>query len=440
MEVSDKSEFRRIFVDHGEAYGNLGDEAMLLSALKRLTKHLGPCIFVLPREENRPIPNLEDFIVELTPSPYLTFKTAIKGASSFLSLIRRWFPGDKTGLKLCYSWVSFLDRIGILKFCYSDYKRFLFDLARCEAFYGVGAADFNDFNSLGAAYKCWLYKIATRKVKLCIVSAQGFGPLQSGVLISLMSRVFKHLDALSFRDAEFSASFCRDVVPLSCPTQIVGDEALSLPAANKERCVFHIQESGLEPGQPFIVVHWRSTDYTQETQKLFPKIANLYDAVVEKTGVPLLFVPMSYDVHSRIDEDCYFELRSRMKHSQNLHNLGFIQDTSLIKGIIGASVLTLGLSYHIHVFGLAQNIPAVITFSGQYYHFKSHGLIDFYGEPSAAHNIEQSSVMDVLLSVMYCLAERENASTSIAQCNAKLLQRNDWSIELLAKMLKEQGL
>ena len=95
-------------------------------------------------------------------------------------------------------------------------------------------------------------------------------------------------------------------------------------------------------------------------------------------------------------------------------------------------MLTLGLSYHMHVFGLAQNVPAVITFSGQYYHFKSHGLIDFYGEPSAAHDIEQSSVMDVLLTVMYCLAERENASTSIAQTNAKLLQRNDWSIELLA--------
>ena len=439
MEVTNRSHLRRIFVDHGEAYGNLGDEAMLVSALGRLTRHLGPCVFVLPREGKRPIPNLEGFIVETTTSPFLIFKAAVNLLVRYCGHFVRWLPGGRLPLGLCHMWATFLDRVGILKTIYPDYRRFVLDLAKCDAFYGVGAADFNDFNSFGATYKCWLYILARRKVPLCFVSAQGFGPLQSGPLIRLMSKAFNHLNALSFRDAEFSASFCRKLEPLSCRTQIVGDEAFSLPVADERSCAEHIREAGLEPDQPFIVVHWRATDYTQETRDLYPKIAGLYDAVVEKTGLPLLFIPMSYDVHSRIDQDCYAEIRARMRYSENLYNLGLTHDTSLIKGVIGASQLTLGLSYHVHVFGLAQNVPAVITFSGQYYYFKSHGLVDFYGAPSAAHDIEQCSLMDVLLTVMYCLAERETASHSIELINAKLSKTNDWSIELMARMLEVQG-
>ena len=102
--------------------------------------------------------------------------------------------------------------------------------------------------------------------------------------------------------------------------------------------------------------------------------------------------------------------------------------------------MTLGLSYHVHVFGLSQKVPAIIIFSGQYYYFKSHGLVDFYGAPNAAHDIEESNVMDVLLTVMHCLADRKNTSKSIDEVNVNLLKKNDWSIELLAKLLKERDI
>ena len=438
MEVTHRSYHRRIFVDHGEAYGNLGDEAMLVSALGRLTKHLGPCVFVLPREGKRPIPNLEGFIVETTASPFLIFKAAVNLLVRYCGHFVRWLPGGRIPLRLCHMWATFLDRVGILKTIYPDYRRFVSDLAKCDAFYGVGAADFNDFNSFGATYKCWLYLVASRNVPLCIVSAQGFGPLRSPGLSLLMFKAFNQLHALTFRDAEFSASFCRNLGPMSCRMEVVGDEAFSLPAADAERCAVYIRKAGLNPDQEFIAVHWRATDFTQETQSLYPKIASIYDAVVEKTGLNLLFIPMSYDVHSQIDQDCYVEIRDMMKRPENFVSLGVTYDTGLIKGIIGLAQLTLGLSYHVHVFGLSQKVPAVIIFSGQYYYFKSHGLVDFYGSPNAVHDIEKSSMMDVLLTVMHCLADRAKASHSIAQVNAKLLKTNDLSIELLAKMLKEK--
>ena len=440
MEITTKSYGRKIFVDHGEAYGNLGDEAMLISALRRLSKHLGPCVFVIPREGNRPIPNLEEFSIVTTPSPYSVFKAVVRLLNRYLKHCIKFLPGGRVPLKSFHMWATFLDRMGILRITCPDYRRFLGDLAECDAFYGVGAADFNDFNSIGAIYKCWLYKLASRKTSICVVSAQGFGPLNSPGLDIIMFNTFNQLRALAFRDAEFSTSFCRKLGPLSCRMEIVGDEAFSLQAADMQRCEIHLKEAGLKPGEAFIAIHWRATDYTSETNRLYPKIANLYDAVVEKTDLKLLFIPMSYDVHSRIDQDCYAEIRNMMKHPENICILEPTRDTGLIKGIIGLAQLTLGLSYHVHVFGLSQKVPAIIIFSGQYYYFKSHGLVDFYGAPNAAHDIEESNVMEVLLTVMHCLADRKNTSKSIDEVNVNLLKKNDWSIELVAKLLKERDI
>jgi hypothetical protein len=41
---------------------------------------------------------------------------------------------------------------------------------------------------------------------------------------------------------------------------------------------------------------------------------------------------------------------------------------------------------------------------------------------------------------MHCLADRKNTSKSIDEVNVNLLKKNDWSIELLAKLLKERDI
>jgi hypothetical protein len=60
----------RVYVDHHSlGYGNLGDEAMLLSALHRLDVYLAPCEFVLPVHGDGVLPERLP-PVEITPSPY----------------------------------------------------------------------------------------------------------------------------------------------------------------------------------------------------------------------------------------------------------------------------------------------------------------------------------------------------------------------------------
>ena len=62
-------------------------------------------------------------------------------------------------------------------------------------------------------------------------------------------------------------------------------------------------------------------------------------------------------------------------------------DLGVIKAAIGASRFTLGLSYHVHVFGLSQGVPAIIVYSNDYYRYKSEGLVGFYAPPNAAVDV-----------------------------------------------------
>src|SRR5262245_32080436 len=136
---------RCIFVDHGEAYGNLGDEAMLWNALRRLEAHLGPARFVIPREGQRPMLSLPGFDIEETPSPYMSFVRICDAPQQpwWVRKLADW--SGKIGLPRKIFEAELLARTGRLSATDPDFRAFHRALRSCDAFYGVGAADFNDF-------------------------------------------------------------------------------------------------------------------------------------------------------------------------------------------------------------------------------------------------------------------------------------------------------
>lgn len=439
MEVKAPPRVRRVFVDHGEAYGNLGDEAMLLSALRRLTSSLGPCHFVIPRESSRPLPRLDDFVVEHVPSPFLFFDRMAGLLDRYRALLARTrLPGPDGGLrsKVAFARLAWQGvRLGIWR---DDYglREAMQAIRQCDVFYGVGAADFNDFNAFGAAYKCWLYRMVRPFVPVVAVSAQGFGPLENAELKVLMAGAFDDVDLLGFRDHAFSERFTRGLGPLRCKARITGDEAFSLTSAGQVARDAYLAETGLTPGEPFIAVHWRSTDYTQDTDHLFSRVAELWDMAAQRSGLRLVFFPMSYDVHSRHDDACCQAIRSMMSLPDRLLMAPVSHDVGLIKAAIGASQFTLGLSYHVHVFGLSQGVPALILFSGDYYRFKSDGLVAFYGGVNRAVDIgAPAGVANARVAIEAMLAEETDARPAIGTTNKALAYDNDWILgEISARL------
>ena len=111
-------------------------------------------------------------------------------------------------------------------------------------------------------------------------------------------------------------------------------------------------------------------------------------------------------------------------------------DVGLIKAAIGASRFTFGLSYHVHVFGLSQGIPALILFSGDYYRFKSDGLVAFYGGVNRAVNIgSPAGVEDARAAIEAMLAQESGARAAIGTTNKELAQDNDWILgEISARL------
>jgi len=417
----------RVFVDHGEAYGNLGDESMLFSALTRLRRHLGECKFVVPREGERPLPALQGFDVQFVPSPYQYFMRA----------------GEKT------AWLTArLERVGIvhpeslgwrMRAASAFAARKTVSLLRgCDAFYGVGAADFNDFNAPGAAYKCWLYGVARPHVRVVAVSAQGIGPVRNPELARLMRKAFDQLDLLSFRDHAYSAAYVREMGSLGCRTEIVGDEAFTLPASDEAARRRYLASAGITDDEQFIAVHWRSTDYVQETAPLYPRVARVFDAASRLTGLPLVFFPMSYDVHSRHDDECCEAIRQYMSEPKNLRMAPVTQEVGLIKSAIGSSRFTLGLSYHVHVFGLSQGVPAIIVYSGDYYRFKSEGLAGFYSAPTTAIDLAAANGEAEALEAIEAMGlPGAEVSANIRERNQTILARNDWTIMELSRLLQD---
>jgi polysaccharide pyruvyl transferase WcaK-like protein len=439
MEVKHRDPMRRVFVDHGEAYGNLGDEAMLLNALRRLTSRLGPCHFIIPREGSRPLPCLDHFSVEYVPSPYTFF---VKMARihhiyvSFLKLMGLRVSHSRLRLKVKFAnrlWQ--IVRFGIFGDVYG-LRKVIEAIRQCDLFYGVGAADFNDFNSFGAAYKCWFYQIVRPLIPVVAVSAQGFGPLENTELKLLMADAFDNIDLLGFRDYSFSDQFTRGLGPLHCQTRITGDEAFSLVPATQVARDAYLANIGLNPGETFISVHWRSTDYTQDTDHLFPLIAELWDLAAELSHLRLVFFPMSYDTHSRYDHFCCEAIRGMMSLPQRLLIAPVSHNVGLIKAAIGTSQFTLGLSYHIHIFGLSQGVPALVLYSGDYYKYKSDGLVGFYGGINHAIDIGVPNGLGLArIALQRMLAAGSEDRESISAINKTLARENDWIFGEISRLL-----
>ncbi len=420
----------------------MGDEAMLLNAFSRLESYIGPCRFVLLCEPDKPLsPLLPD--VETIPSPRLAFSTWIQALTRCFSLMRRTPLLKKLersrigGLiwRLPFWWASlkvFLWRSGVVSSPGKNLEPFFQAIRECDVFYAVGAAHFNDFNLCGVAYKSWLYSVASRYTKAAVASSQGIGPLQTVWACELLTKAFSGLKLLSFRDHSLSKSIVEAHEPSSVPNKVVFDEAFTLALGPEAAVEEYIRTSGLPENAPFLAIHFRSTDYMRETTPLLPRISGLLDKIINAHSHYLVFFPMSYHTHSRMDEEFGHAIRARMKRRDRMLVAPLSRDVTIVKGAVARARYSLGLSYHLHIFSLSIGHPAVILFTGEYYTCKSEGLVGFYGPPSAAIDLSQVPDSEILNHLAGLEDNYVCACQAVAKVNEELLKENDWTLRELA--------
>jgi polysaccharide pyruvyl transferase WcaK-like protein len=144
---------------------------------------------------------------------------------------------------------------------------------------------------------------------------------------------------------------------------------------------------------------------------------------------------MSYGKHSGNDVRCGEEIAEYMLHRERFHIAPLTKDIAIIKAAIGMARFTLGLSYHVHVFGLSQGKPAIILYTGQYYQYKSDGLVGFYGDPIIALDLAKATDREIFVAIEQIDCNYESALKAVEKGNRYIRKNNDWMLKRLASRL-----
>lgn len=433
-----------IYIDHWEDYESVGDQAMLLNALRRLEFYLGPCQFVGPLSAEKKgqfhYPNLTT-----VATPHLEIlRTATSLKTMYAKVPSSWRPKmpSTTFLDLAvfiFDLKYFLYSLGI-HFVFRDaFKEFLDEIKKCDVFFTSGDCSLSDYWLDGVVLKSWFLRLVRRYVSVSVLSSQGIGPLTIPWARKRLVRALSTLDLLSFRDFSNSKSLVEVEGLRGVLYQIVMDEAFSLPAAPRSDVWKVLQASGVSSAEPFIIVNFRNTDFTQNTDSLLDKIANLLDRVTTVTQKKVVFVPMSSGENYGRDYQAGMRIKRLMKYGEKVMVLEPMADVHLVKGIIGAAAYSIGISYHLHVFSLSQGHPTLIVYTGEYYRAKSDGLIAFYDPPCQAVDFSEASVEQVLAHVLEIENGYTDACARVADVNNEIVKINDWTIQTLKELLTEKG-
>jgi polysaccharide pyruvyl transferase WcaK-like protein len=439
----------RIYIDHWEDYESVGDQAMLLNAMRRLELHLGACQFVFPispRKKDRfQYPNL----ISVTP-PYqeVTNLTSwLKYPYRKLSdlILENWSPKVEPSifleLAIFLTNVKFQLYLHGLHFVFNKpFRSFLEELSKCDVFFTVGDCSLNDHWLDGVRLKSWLITLASQIVPVSVLSSQGIGPLTLPWARKRLVVALNHLDILSLRDFSYSNVLVESEGLRNVPHRIVADEAFSYPVSSQSEVWEMLHSTGISESEPYIAVNFRHTDFTQNTTYLLDKISDFLDRVTTTTNKKIVFVPMSSGNDYGRDYEAGLSLKSKMVNNDRFILLEPIKSIELVKGIIGTAAYSIGISYHLHVFSLSQGHPTLIIYTGSYYKTKSDGLISFYGQPYRAIDFSEVSTELTMEQVLDIENNYVDECENVRKVNADIIKSNDWTILMLKSILEKKGI
>jgi len=424
----------RIYMQHGEAYGNLGDEAMLVNAVRRIQARLGPCEFVLPCQPGRPLPAVPGGRLVPAPRLFLSWLSEHSGRAGMLSRrAARRLPWDMPW-RACAALQRHCAPSGVPA---SGWPRFLASLATCDAIYCVGAANMNENTRRNALLTKWLLVQHGRRLRIpVIVSSQGLGPLRTRWALECVVETLQSADHFSLRDHGPSRELLRDAGVSSSRILEVGDEAFSLPPSDVESARAFLVEAHVDPDRPFGVVHFRGTDYIRPTRRHYPALAAALDGLSE--AVQIVFLPMSYGHRTQPDLQCARAIRDRMSRPHRLRLLRCPDRPQVARRLVGMAAWVVSLSYHLQVFALAGQVPMIPLISGPYYRQKARGILGWTGDVVKPIDLDRTPVKDIGGKLGGLLERAGKQRETLRAARARIEKVNDLPLRALARAIGTQ--
>lgn len=417
---------RRILLDHGEAYGNLGDDAMLLAAHARILDALdGHVTFLVPRRDGEPLPGLAQ--TQYIPSARLAIPEAVirlgnKRWATLLGLFKRPY--------LLERWIARHER---LMGGSREWRALVHALGECDALYGVGCGNMNDIAPhVTLLYRLALCRAAKHRGIPVITSSQGLGPLRCRWSWNIAERICALSDQFTLRaplSSEESVTRRRRLPK----APVVGDEAYSLALANEDRWATLLRQNAIVPGSPYLVIHYRSAAYVGEVDAALLVLGEALRRLPFSGSY--LFAPMSAQKHSGEDAALGRRLQTMVGAERRLVTLSGLDDPRLAKSLVWGASGVVALSYHLQVFALSGAIPFLILSQGPYYASKAGGMQQLAGPKTPVLDLDRSDTGRAAHLMATWLRDRAGQIAELRQAQRRIEPVNTLPVQGLLRCL-----
>lgn len=419
----------RIYLDHGEAYGNFGDDAMLIAAHDRIRRSFDDDVeFIVPCREGCRLPALSN--VQYTVSTREVIPDVVS------KLYNRWWARFSFALRQPYLLERWIARQRRLLSKTKNWTHLSGVLEACDACYAVGCGNMNDV----APHVTLLYRLSlaleckVRTVPL-ITSSQGLGPFRYGWSVRVAENIKRLSDHFSLRYPLVNCGERSSLRALEKDALVVGDEAHGLALAGAEGCRLKLESIGHEWGNPYLVVHYREAGYTGSTERALEKLAQAFDAL-DFAG-DYIFVPMSEGSHSGSDSDCGMRIKRRMRHGDRLRILTGNRDPRYAKSLVWNSSGVIALSYHLQVFAFGGGIPFFILTQGAYYRSKAMGMRNLAGSMTPVVDAEKATISSITRALGSWFQSRAGQVAEIEASRRRVETVNEQPVWDLIKILRK---
>lgn len=356
---------KKIFLDHGEAYGNLGDEAMLISAVRRIRDRIPKVELIIPRKENAPIPEVvgAEYISSYMPLDSIQLRILSR-------ILRKYDKIENTSSQFL---TENLSKIFIKLIQNSRMSDALAKIRDCDALYFVGGAYLNDFTRFDVLLAKAKLVLEAKKDHIPVIfSSQSVGPCKIAWSKELIAGIVMNSDRFYIRDGGISKFNISGYPDASDKMKFVGDEAFSTPPSsiNKSRAI--LENIGIDDKRPIGIFHFRATNYLASTRAYYEKLARaINDAEIESQ---IIFMPMSYSAHSGNDHECGRDIQKMVDPKRIFRIIPVQKDITTIRSFFELAAWSFSLSYHVQVFSMAAAKPFGVISTGPYYAMKAEGM------------------------------------------------------------------
>jgi len=417
----------------GHHSGNKGDIAMLKSLIGILEENYPGSRYYIPLEcdpsyfnqaDVKSFVPLEDYVFadNIGPPSFMLFRP--------LAQAGRWFYRLVKLIRIILA-ARKISKSALSQSLPPEVMENLRAMKNSQVVFVSGGGCLNDIWKVAVFIRAGLVPLLARVMKKpVILTGCGFGPLKNRWLHLWLRFCLKKVHYIGVRDGLTSPAILRQLMVPSEKIKITGDDAFPMVAdAGREEIRKHF---GMEPERLVIGFNARLKSYNQDAQHYFQNLLEIIKTVASQLQAVVLFIASDFGPSRYNDLATARHAQELLGESVEFKYLDEPVEPERIKSLAAACDLVLAQSYHVLVFALSAQVPAIGLYHSEYYAGKTQGLFQFVGLENNALGLENLSVEQAARKILTIYRD-QNCKIQLQAANEKWHRlHKDWENNIVS--------